>query len=98
MNGKKTKTRLYTLYGDTVNVVFTYDDESGRYYGNYPDFDTHPRYTACGRRWVNSIKDDCQHTDNKYGDCGSCEHYVCEKTGDIVGVCDNRDLRKEDLK
>ena len=75
----KTKTRFYCLYGDTVNVVFNYDEESGKYFGDYPDFEDNPRFTPCGRRWVNSTKDDCTCTDNKYGDCGSCKHYVCEK-------------------
>lgn len=98
MASKKSKTRLYTLYGDTVNVVFLYESESGRYFGEYPDFETNPRFTDCGRRWVNSIKDDCQHTDSQYGDCGSCKHYICEKPGDLIGVCDNEKLRREDKK
>ena len=94
----KTKTRLYCLYGDTVNVVFNYDEESGKYFGDYPDFEDNPRFTPCGRRWVNSTKDDCTCTENKYGDCGSCKHYVCEKAGDLIGVCNNEQLRKEDTK
>lgn len=98
MTKAKTKTRLYTLYGDTVNVVFTYEEELNKYFGDYPDFNENPRFTPCGRRWVNSIKDDCPHTDNKYGDCGSCKHYICENAGDLIGVCDNEQFRKEDIK
>ncbi len=92
----KTKSRLYSLYGDTVEVIFSYDEPLDRFFGDYPDFDQNPRYTPCGRRWVNATKEDCPQADNDYGDCGSCMHFKCESHGDLIGVCDNELLRKEE--
>lgn len=92
----KTKNRLYSLYGDTVEVEFIYDEPFDRYFGEYPDFDEHPRTTPCGRPWVNATKDDCPLADREYGDCGSCEFYKCERPGDLIGVCENEQLRKEE--
>lgn len=91
------KNRLYSLYGDSVEVVFVYDEQLNRHIGEYPDFDEYPRTTPCGRRWVNATKDNCPLSDNKYGDCGSCEFYRCEREGDLIGVCENEKLRKEEV-
>ncbi len=93
----KTKNRKYCLYGDNVDVVFSYNEELDRYFGEYPDFDKSPRKTPCGRRWVNATKDDCLLANENYGDCGSCEFYVCELPGDLIGVCANEHLRKEEV-
>ncbi len=90
-----TKNRLYNLYGDTVEVIFSYDEPLGRFLGEYPDFDEKPRFTPCGRRWVNATKEDCPFADNDYGDCGSCKFYRCESFGDLIGVCENEQMRKE---
>lgn len=91
----ESKIRRYCLYDDVVEITFSYDKEIGRYFGEYPDFDTVPRITPCGRRWVNATKEDCPYADKTYGDCGSCEFYRCENAGDLIGVCDNQNLRKE---
>lgn len=92
----KSKNRLYCLYDDTVEVIFSYDESSDRCFGEYPDFDECPRTTPCGRRWVNATKEDCPYADKNYGDCGSCQFFKCEHPGDLIGVCDNELLRKEE--
>lgn len=94
----KTKKRLYSLYNDAVEVVFSYDESLNRFFGDYPDFDQKPQYTPCGRRWVNATKEDCPFADDDYGDCGSCRHFKCENPGDLIGVCENEHMRKEDCK
>lgn len=97
----KSQSRLYTLYGDTVEVSFIYDEALKRYFGDYPDFEETPRITPCGRRWVNATKENCPFADENYGDCGSCEFFKCEKEGDLIGICDNEQLltlRKDDMK
>ena len=91
----KTLNRRFSLYGDVVDVIFFYNEPLDKYFGDYPDFDKSPRTTACGRRWVNATKDDCPYTDKEYGDCGSCRYFQCEHPGDLIGVCDNEELRKE---
>lgn len=91
----KTLNRQFVLYGDIVDVTFVYNELSDKYFGDYPNFDENPRVTPCGRRWVNATKDDCPYADKEYGDCGSCQYYRCEHSGDLIGVCDNEKLRKE---
>ena len=91
----KTMKRRFCLYGDSVEVVFTFDDTTNRYFGEYPDFDLSPRSTPCGKQWVNATKDDCEFADSKYNDCGSCQYYKCECDGDLIGVCENEQLRKD---
>lgn len=93
----KSLNRQFILYGDTVDVMFIYNESLHRYFGDYPDFDSSPRTTPCGRRWVNATKEDCPYADKTYGDCGSCKFYKCEHPGDLIGVCDNDELRKEEL-
>ena len=83
------KIRLYKLDGDTVEVAFIYDSELDRHFGEYPDFTESPRITPSGRRWVNVTTEGCPYADERYGDCGSCKHFRCERDGDLIGICDN---------
>ena len=87
--------RVFRLCEDSVEVVFTYDSSTERYTGHYPDFERSPRFTACGRRWVNAPKDDCPLADQTYGDCGSGRYYRCEHPGDLIGVCENEQFRNK---
>ena len=91
----KTKKRLFNLNGDTIEVTFVYDEESKRYFGEYPDFSETPRITPNGRRWVNVTMDGCPYADKIYGDCGSCSFFKCEQTCDLIGICDNDALLEE---
>ncbi len=95
----ETKIRLYSLDGDTVQVCFEYDEEIGKYFGEYPNFDIEPRITPGGRAWVNVTKDNCPYADKIYGDCGSCKFFRSESPGDLIGICENENLiilRKEE--
>ncbi|MBQ9965729.1 MAG: hypothetical protein IJP22_03265 [Clostridia bacterium] len=91
----KSLNRQFVLYDDKVDVLFSYSASQDRYFGSYPDFDENPRITPCGRPWVNATKEDCPYADEIYRDCGSCRFYKCEHPGDLIGVCDNDKLRKE---
>ena len=92
--------RCFTIDGDTVEVKRVFDEKIGLYIHDYPDFKENPRVTPCGRPWVNVTRDDCPYADKEYQDCGSCKFFICERAGDLIGVCDNEQLRlnrKEDV-
>ena len=89
------KTRLYRLDGDTVEVSFNYDENQNRFFGNYPDFSENPRRTPSGKSWVNVTLDGCKFADSEFGDCGSCPYFRCEKDGDLIGICENENLLYE---
>lgn len=83
------KIRLYCLDGDTLSVSLVYSEEIGQYIPDYPDFNSNPRYTPSGKKWVNVTQIGCPFADQNYGDCGSCEHFMCEQPTDLIGVCCN---------
>ena len=87
------KMRTFRLFGDEICVTFTYSQEYGIYLGEYPDFSETPRYTSCGRPWVNVLKEDCPYANEDYADCGSCRYFCVEKSGDLIGVCENSKMR-----
>ena len=96
---KKTITRTFCLDGDICDVVFRLDEASGKYLGDYPDFEAEPRYTPNGYLWTEAVSDGCAHnesvySDAEYGDCGSCKYFLREKTGDLIGIC-THELKKE---
>mgnify|MGYP003400796120 CR=1 FL=1 len=84
----RAKARVYRLDGDTIEVLFVYDENIGGYFGEYPDFDVTPRVTPNGHIWVNVTKEDCTYSDGEFGDCGSCKHFKSEKQGDLIGICE----------
>jgi len=90
---EKTFQRTYTLCGDSLPVDFDYDEELGLLFGNYPDFCETPRYTPCGRPWVNVTFEGCPYVSAGYCDCGSCEHLKTQSPGDLIGICENEHLR-----
>ena len=79
---------------DAVEVNFVFDAESGMYFGDFPDFSETPRYTPCGRPWVNVTYEGCPYAEERYGDCGSCSFFCSENSGDLIGICENENLRK----
>ncbi len=85
--------RLFTIDGDTVEVRRVFDERIGAHIHDYPDFCKNPRVTLAGRPWVNVTRDDCPYADEEYGDCGSCKYFRSESAGDLIGVCDNEQLR-----
>ncbi len=88
----KMKSRVFRIDDDEVIVPKVYDEEIKGFVYEYPDFSKKPRYTKKGRMWVNVIDSSCPYTDEKYGDCGSCEFFKCEKSGDLIGICTNEKL------
>lgn len=94
----KTKSRIYRLDGDSVEITLVFDNDIGQYISDYPDFELYPRITPGGKRWVNSTAEGCPFADKTYGDCGSCPFFLCERDGDLIGICNNKNLveqRKE---
>ena len=85
--------RSFCIDSDICEVVFRFDEDVGKYIGDYPDFELSPRYTPSGLRWINATSDSCSYGKNKYFseksclDCGSCEFFTTEKAGDLIGVC-----------
>ncbi len=85
----KTNERIFSLDGDTVRVALSFDEKMDRFVREYPDFSIHPRSTPAGRIWVNVTRDDCPFADTEYRDCGSCRFFLCERVGDMIGICTN---------
>lgn len=90
------KRRMYQIDGDCLEVLYYYDEESGYYFGEYPDFEESPRYTPSGRKWVNVTTVGCPHADEKYDDCGSCQYMRRELPMDLIGVCHNSAYQKKE--
>lgn len=92
--------RSYCLDGDVCEVLFHFDKNCGRHFGEYPDFEESPRYTGNGCPWVTAMQEGCRHGINRYCeqqrcmDCGSCEYFVQEQDHDLVGICSNEYQRR----
>lgn len=92
--------RSYCLDGDTCEVLFIYDSQCQRHFGEYPDFEESPRYTGNGWPWVTAMQESCQHSINKYDfqercmDCGSCQYFVQEQDHDLIGICYHENQRR----
>lgn len=87
------KERVFSLDGDRIAVPFVFDEKMGIHVRDYPDFSTHPRSTPEGRIWVNVTRDDCPFADSEFPDCGSCRFFLCERMGDLIGICTNEKTR-----
>jgi len=101
----KTITRVFSFDGDSCEVVFRYDPDFGKYFGEYPDFEETPKFTPRGRPWVTAMQDGCKHGQNKDDsanrclDCGSCIFFYRERLEDLIGICKNEkkcETRRED--
>lgn len=74
-----------------IKVKFRFCEKCEKYLGEYPDFEEAPLYTKSGKRIVTATQDRCpgyKSKDNSI-DCGSCDYYRVENTGDLIGVCEN---------
>lgn len=95
------KIRCFCFPDDCLEVVFTYDGECGKYFGDYPDFEETPRLTQSGRPWVNAVQDACRYGVSRSRptedcmDCGSCIFFQKELPEDLIGVCDNENKKHE---
>lgn len=96
---EKTITRVFSFDGDSCEVVFYYDDTFNQYFGAYPDFEETPKYTLNGWMWTTAMQDACIYgrTEKQIEclDCGSCEHFRREETGDLIGVCEHELKRRK---
>ncbi len=92
MYGKENQ-KTYNLDGDFLEVTFHYDELSGKYLGDYPEFADEPRYTPGGRKWADAITDDCPYADGTDKMCGTCSFMLKQDETDIIGVCGNDKLR-----
>ncbi len=90
---EKTIKKAYNLDGDFLEITFHLDEPSGRYLGDYPNFSEKPRYTPNGRKWTDTITDDCLHADGKDRTCGACSYMLRQNNNDIIGVCMNDELK-----
>ena len=92
---EKTITRVFSFDGDSCEVTFSYDEEFGKYFGDYPDFEETPKYTPAGRPWITAMQEGCTYSKSKVNDgrtcldCGSCMYFRRERQGDLIGICDN---------
>ncbi|MBE6648567.1 MAG: hypothetical protein E7614_03495 [Ruminococcaceae bacterium] len=76
-----------------MEVARVFDEEIGDFVNEYPNFKESPRITPKGRRWVNVTDCDCPYADANYGDCGSCRYFLCETSGDMIGICTNEEFQ-----
>jgi len=90
----QTENRIISLEDDSIEIVFSYNEEDKVWNGDYPDFEEEPRFTPSGKPWVNVISDSCPLATEKYGDCGSCKFLKKESATDLIGICDNPEKKK----
>lgn len=94
-------TKTFCLDGDHCQVIFLYDGLTGKYFGEYPDFEEEPRYTPGGHPWVTAMQEECRYSENRYAqgrrcmDCGSCQWFQQETDGDLIGICIHPQQRKD---
>lgn len=98
---QKKKVRIFCFHDDELEVLFAYNDECEKYFGEYPDFEETPRFTRNGRPWVNAVQDACVHGISQHHphaqcmDCSSCVFFHKEIPDDLIGVCDNEHKRAQ---
>lgn len=83
--------KIFKLENLEIKVRFRYCEKSGKYLGEYPDFEEAPLFTMSGKRIVTAVQDKCDGYKSKDNsvDCGSCDYYETEQAGDLIGVCNN---------
>lgn len=82
---EEAKIRKFTLDSDSLTVTYQWDPASGKYLGNYPDFDQIPRYSPHGYRWVD-VTMPCVCNRGKT-ECGNCPYMLKEEPDDLIGIC-----------
>ncbi len=85
------KYRKYNFEGTAIEILSEYDEHSGLYFDNIPDFEENPLYTPTGKPIISAVQDRCRHYDSgdNEGDCGSCRFYQPNGPGELIGVCVN---------
>lgn len=94
--------KIFKLENLEIKVKFRYCEKSGKYLGEYPDFEEAPLFTKSGKRIVTAVQDKCDgyKSEDDSVDCGSCDYYAPEQAGDLIGICNNesREGKTEDGK
>lgn len=83
----KTLRKYIQLDDDILEILYTYNENLDKYFGDYPDFKENPRYTPNGKPWVNVMDSDCPYHTGEYGDCGLCPYLKKANPKDIIGIC-----------
>ena len=50
---QRERLKTFQVDGDMLTVPYRYDEEAEIFIGQFPEFDTEPRYTPNGRPWKN---------------------------------------------
>lgn len=90
---EKEKRKTFRIDDDLLTVPYRYDEDTGLFIGQFPEFEEEPRYTPNGRPWKNVVSVGCPYAAGDYDDCGSCPHLVKAAPQDIIGVCFYEKLR-----
>ena len=87
----------FDFEGIVIKVLSEYDEISGKYILEFPDFEEEPLYTPSGKPLVTAVQDRCMHipANGTETDCGSCGFYKANSPGDLIGVCTNGKMKKE---
>jgi len=85
----------YDFEGTLVRVASEYDVHTGMYIDEYPDFEETPIYTPSGKPLVAAMQDQCSKAKpmSSDTDCGSCQFFTPNKTGDLIGICANEERK-----
>ena len=86
--------RTYINDGDRIEIKEQLHEVSGRWIGDFREFDSEIRFTPNGRPWVDiTCGEECPHCDAG-SDGGKCSYFRREKEKDLIGVCfhENRKL------
>ncbi|MGI6317860.1 MAG: hypothetical protein ACOX1J_03885 [Dethiobacteria bacterium] len=100
--GQKEPYKIFRVGGREFPVYLEYDEQLGKSYPAYPDFEEHPEYTGEGRPFATAEQESCPHCKPNAagkpppGDCGGCGWFFREQTPyDLIGVCMCGALRRE---
>lgn len=83
--------REYHLDDLRLQVRLAYDEASGRYLEQIPDFEEEPLYTARGKPVVCAAQDACAHSrsdgNESCVDCGDCRCFEPPHPNSLIGIC-----------
>ncbi len=85
------QTRRYAFEGVLLEIPLRYDERSGLYIEEYPDFVESPVWTPAGHPVMFAGEDACIYGEEAEPggcpDCGSCKYYRPADTHTWIGVC-----------
>ncbi len=90
--------RRYVIEGVTLDIPLRYDERSGLYIEEYPDFIESPVWTSEGHPVMFAGEDACIHAEEAEPggcpDCGSCRYYRMAGEHTWIGVCSHTAQRQ----